>query len=491
MVTDSSVVAGDDARGRGGLSDLFGRGMAYVLIWSMQLVVSTLVSPILAHALPAEQFGGLAAAIALYQLLIVVAVFGLDQALEMRRVDEHDPQAPLSRGLLASGILLGWSFVGVVGLTSGLWAQALGFRQDNPLVLTTLLWTAPGAAVLLILGILQAEDRLGPFALVSFFSTTSALIFGLIFIFTLDRSAYMYAWGGVIGQSIACVVGLILTRPRWRGVWQPQVLRAGLALGIPLVLAGLAQFILTAADRFLVQRWLGSVEVARYQVAFTVGNAISLLLLFVNRAWLPRLKAIPSAGARLQAVRRARDGIFQLLAWAVLGVTISAPVLLRIVAPASYHVDSLVPVVFVIALGALPLASIAASTQVLITEDTSRPLIIGAIVAVLVKILMTFLGLFWLGLVGAALGTTVAVLAQAWVLGWIVNRRHSRGGIIMRTSVLVAFSILAAAISTVLPQEGWWFWGRFTISTLCLVPFYLAWGRLRAPIPIGGKNQAS
>lgn len=480
---------------RGGLSDLFGRGMIYVLIWSMQLVVSVVVSPVLAHALEPREFGSLAAAIALYQLLMLLAVFGLDQALEMRRVEEKDPKAPVSRGLLAFGMLLAWVTVAVVAVTIPLWAPAFGFDPRSPLVVITLLWTAPGAAVLMMLAMLQAEDRLGPFALVSFFSTAGALIFGLILLFTVDRTAVVYAWGGVLGQGIAALLGLILTRPRWRGIWQPTVIRAAFALGVPLVLSGLSQFVLTAADRFLVQRWLGTVEVARYQVAFTVGNVMSLLLLFTNRAWLPRLKAITDTAERWRAVVRARDGIYRLLAWALLGITVSAPVLLRIVAPPSYQLEPLVVVVFIVALGALPLTSITSSSQILVTESTSRPLAVAAVVAVVVKAVITVIGLTWLGLAGAALGTTLAVLAQAAFLRFVVSRRHSGGNASLATTALVGVTMTVAGLSTLIPQDGWWFWGRFAVSVLCLVPFFLAWRRLQgetgAKEPNGTEGELS
>ena len=158
----------------GGLSDLFGRGMIYVLIWSLQLIVATVVSPVLAHSLPAAEFGALSAAIALYQLLIVFAVFGLDQALEMQRVEEKTPGAPVSRGLLAGAIVTGWVFVTVVGVVAPWWAPVLGFGSGNPLVWVVLAWTAPASAVLMMLAMLQAEDRLGPFAAASGWRRTSS-----------------------------------------------------------------------------------------------------------------------------------------------------------------------------------------------------------------------------------------------------------------------------------------------------------------------------
>ena len=463
------------------MSDLFGRGMVYVFLWSLQIVLATVVSPILAHTIAPFEFGRISAAIALYQLLMLVGVLGLDQALEMRRVEEKTPGAPLSRGLLASAIIIAWTATGLAAATSSLWAPVLGFPPGDPLVVIVLVWTLPASAVLMMLALLQAEDRLTAFTWVSVFSTAGTLAFGLILLFTVGRTAVIYTFGNIIGQGIAFAIGLLATRPRWRGAWQqPAVLRSALALGLPLTITGLSQFILTAADRFLIQRWLGSVEVARYQVAFVVGNVMSLLLMWTNKAWLPRLKAIRDTAQRWAAVVRARDGIYELLAWALLGITVSAPVLLRVVAPESYHLEPLVMVVFVVALGALPLTSIASSVQILITESTSRPLIVGGLAAVVIKVIVTVFGLGWLGLVGAALGTTLAVLGQAVVLRWIVSLRHPGGHDSWRTMGLLLVTMAIAAVSTQLPQTGIWFWGRFVFSVLCLLPFVLAWRRLQS-----------
>lgn len=159
-----------------------------------------------------------------------------------------------------------------------------------------------------------------------------------------------------------------------------------------------------------------------------IGQVLSLLLTFTNRAWLPRLKGIVQVPMRWRVIEEARNGIYLLVAWAVLGVTVASPVLLRVFAPASYHPeDGLVTVVFLVACSAFPLASVAASGQLLITVDRSAPLAVGAGVAVLIKAVVTAALIMPLGIVGAATGTLVALLAQAVVLRWFAVRTSPRG----------------------------------------------------------------
>lgn len=482
---------------KGGHGDLFGRGMAYVVIWSMQMLAATLVSPVLTHVLPVAEFGALAAAIAMYQLLIIVAVFGLDQALEMQRIEDTDPLR--SRGLLATGVGFAFLTTGLLALGAWWWAPALGFDSAT-LVLVSLLWTAPGAGVLVVLSMLQAEDRLGRFAVVSLISTVGSQVLGIVFLFAVEplsaaipaidlgRSAVVYACGGVVGQTVALLLGMMWTRPRWRGALAWPVIRRALGLGIPLVLASLSEFVLAAGDRFAVQRWMGPVEVARYQVAFTVGNVVTLMLLFTNRAWLPRLKSISDVGQRWRAIGESRDGVYWLVGWALLGITVAAPGLLRVFAPPTYQQASLLPVVLVVGLCALPVAASGATMRLLITTRQTSGLVWSSVAAVLVKVGAT-IGLIQLwGLTGAALATLAALVVQALWLRMTVIGQHRWAGSGQAVLVFLLVIVVLSTVSTTLPQDTGWNLGRFIFGCLCLAPFTHALRCLqqgRSPLPLG------
>ncbi|WP_392508431.1 lipopolysaccharide biosynthesis protein [Naumannella halotolerans] len=466
----------DDA---GAQRDLFGRGFVYAAVWSTQLAVSTLVSPILAHVLPIQEFGSLAAAIALYQLLTVLTVFGLDQTIEMRRVE--DPDGQRSRLLLARAILFSWSVTLIVALSSPWWAPVFGFNGAGGLVAITLGWTAPGAAVLLMLGFIQAEDRLARFATVSILASAGGPLFGLLLVAAGEARATTYALGGVFAQCLALLLGLLWTKPRFLARAGQSMLRTAFVLAVPLGFAALSQYVLNAADRLVVQRILGETEVARYQVAFVIGQVLSLLLTFTNRAWLPRLKGIVQVPMRWRVIEEARNGIYLLVAWAVLGVTVASPVLLRVFAPASYHPeDGLVTVVFLVACSAFPLASVAASGQLLITVDRSGPLAVGAAVAVLTKAVVTAALITPLGIVGAATGTLVALLAQAVVLRWFAVRTSPPRPWNRRVLGVAALLVALALASVATPQTLWWNAGKLVLGILLLVPFFMTYRRLVA-----------
>lgn len=461
---------------RGSGNDLFGRGMIYVLIWSMQMIFATVISPILVRTLSKAAFGSYAAALALYQLLVIVIVFGLDQALSVQRVEDgNDLRA---RGLVATGFISSITVTVLAGVTSMWWGPVLGF-SSHQLLLLTLGWVLPGTAVLLILSLLQAEDRLLRFSIVSLLSTVGSQLTGLALLFALGRTAEIYAIGAVVGQFSALIVGLIWVRPRWRGVLDLESTKHALRIGIPLVMASLSEYALSAGDRFLIQRQLGADEVARYQVAFTVGNVVTLLLTFTNRAWLPRLKSIIDPEERWKVIGASRDGVYVLAGWAAFGITIAAPALLRIFAPESYGLDSLLLIVAVIGLGALPVAAAVASSQQLVTIRWSTPLAWGAATAVAVKAVATIVLMPVCGIDGAAIGTLLALLAQAVVLRFAVSKRHGVAHSSPRVLAFMAFVVSCCIASVLLPQTLVWNIIRFGVATACLLPFWLALRRLQ------------
>lgn len=470
-MTDAPTAEKEETADGGGR--LFGRGLIYVLGWSGQLLVSTLISPLLINLLSLSDFGVLASAIALFQLLVVFATFGLDHALEIQRVEDGGDDTK-GRGLLATAIVFVFAVLLAFLVTSHWWAPVFGFAGNRQMVYITIAWTAPAAAVFMILAILQAEDRLARFLIVSVVSTVSGQILGLGLVIWVQRSAETYAVGLLAAQWTALLLGLWWTRPRWRGIADTVTTQIALRLGTPIMLAGVSDFVLTAGDRFIIQRLLGPGEVARYQVAFVIGNAVILILAFTNRAWLPRFKKITDVQERWRVVGASRDGLYWLLGWSLLAVTVATPPVLQVITPPDYRPRSLVVIVYLIGVAVFPVAAGAASSRMLITTRRSTPIAWSSAMAVIAKVVVTFLLIDTLGLAGAALGTLAGLSAQTLWLSRAVRAEHGPMPSSRSSLVFAAGTVAAAGASVYLPQSTSWNIARFAFGLLCLIPFYRA-----------------
>jgi O-antigen/teichoic acid export membrane protein len=444
-------------------------------VWSLQLVAGTVISPVLAHVMGPTEFGAIALAIALHQLLSVFALFGIDQALVLQRAEDGDAHA--ARGLLSLGILVSAVVAIGAGLTAPLWSPVLGFSEYPELVFAVTLWTAPAAAVQVMLSFLLAEDRLRPFALVSALAAVGGQLCGLVLLFTVANNATTYALGSVASQFAAMLIGVVVTRPRLAGLLEWRINWRAITLGFPLAMGGLAYFALGAGDRVVIQRFLGSEEVGRYQVSYVVGAVVLMLLAYTNSAWAPRFAAVRDEAERWAMSVRTRDQLYRILLPVIIGMTLAAPLLLRIVAPASFRPESLTIVVFLVSLTAFPVAASGASGRLLLTLRRGKTTGIIAGVAAVLNLGLNILLVPLMGITGAALTTVCAYSVLAILQRHALPRQHDFAAPSPRLVFAIIATVLFAGSTILLPQTFEWNLARFVAALACLPWFFL---RLRS-----------
>ena len=457
--------------GAGG-SSLFGRGLLYVLVYSLQTVISTVVSPVLAHVVGPAEFGRIAAAIALLQMLVVLNVLGLDQAVILQRAEDGDNRR--ARGLVLLSVVLAAVVSVVLTLTAPLWGPALGFGPLSPLLLATLVWTFAGGSTAVVLGLLTAEDRLRTLTVVSGIAGVGGPLVGVVLVWVLGPSATSYVYGMTACQLIALAIGLAAVRPRAGGVREWSTAARGFAIGMPIAVSGMAGFVLNAGDRIVIQRLLGPEQVGRYQVAYTVGYVVVLLLMFTSQAWSPRFAAVRDRTERLAMTERSRNDLYRLLMPMVLGITLAAPIILRVVAPASFDREPLLLVVFLIAIAAFPVAASGASGRELFTLRRGRSLAIAGVVAAVLNIGLNLVLVPMVGIAGAAVATAVALTLQAQLqLRAVPDRRSSWPRTPSTIWVGIVVTCVLALLTTLVPQSLGWNLGRLGVALVCL-PWFLA-----------------
>jgi O-antigen/teichoic acid export membrane protein/cellulose synthase/poly-beta-1,6-N-acetylglucosamine synthase-like glycosyltransferase len=481
MSVDTVTVPADRAQepAKADHPNLFGRGLLYVVVFSLQLVVGSLISPFLTHLISPAQFGALSSGISLFQVLCVAAVIGLDEVLVLQRADDRKAGGDdrSARGLVTVAMIVAFSVTGIALVTLPLWAGALGFDGYRVLLIAVILWTAPSASVTAMLALLVAQDRLRPFAIVSIISAVGGSVVGMVLLLTVDRNATTYAWGGVICQFVAMGIGLAVVRPTFEAFRRWSVTTRAIRLGVPLALGSLAFFVLNAGDRIIIQRELGSVEVGRYQVAYVIGSAVVILLNFTNNAWTPHFAALKEDVARYALATRSRDELYRLLVPIVLAVTLVSPLALRILAPATFRPVGLTLVVLLVALTAFPVAASGAAQRLLVVQRRGKTVGLVAGIAAVVNIVMNLVLVPIMGISGAAVATLVSFALLAVLEVRLLPDRRLWAGAPGRVVIAVAGSVTASALSMLLPETAQWNVVKAAAAVACL-PWFLV--RLRA-----------
>ncbi len=324
----------------------------------------------------------------------------------------------------------------------------------------------PGAFSGTVSSVLFAYERMTLPALVGIGTAALNVVLGL--------GALLLGWG-VVGLAAAALAATFVTMLVFWWILQrnlPEVARGFsfgamrierklatdlLVAGWPLLLNGLLVGLFFKVDQFILEPFLGSLSIERYNAAYSYLNFVLLITPAVTLALFPRM----SRHAQDDKPRLAREYGFALKALVALsgliivGTVWFAPLLVSIVTSwnEKFLPDSAIALQILIFF--LPFSFVNGVTQyVLIALDKQR-LITRAFALTLVFNVVANLALVpWLGIYGAAIVTVLSeiVLLVPFVL-WIRRELGSVGG---GVDIAVGWKPLAAGLVTGAAMYGLW-----------------------------------
>jgi O-antigen/teichoic acid export membrane protein len=363
-------------------------------------------------------------------------------------------------------------------LTGRLWSDPLGFGSYGGAVRLAVLWAGASAVTASLLALLRSQDRLPEFSAVSLLQSVVAEAASLVLLVVLAPTAEAFVLGRLAAQVLAVGLGLAFTRARGLRSGDLPLVRAALRYGLPLVPAMIGSFVLGASDRFLIQGLLGETAVARYSVAYNIAALPLLVISVVHSVWLPRFFAA-GTGADGDAVTTAsRDALYRLLAPVMVGLSVVAPLALRVWAPPSYRPDGLLLVFAVVVVSVVPYAAGYSATRVLLAASRTRTVAASAVVASLVNIALNFWWIPIWGILGAALATYVAYALQHVIL---LLPTRGRPTSTTHTGLVSAVAGLVTAIAVVwLPTDVAGLVLRGVLGVACLGWFAAVYAGIRS-----------
>lgn len=231
--------------------------------------------------------------------------------------------------------------------------------------------------------------------------------------------------------------------------------RAAFAFGVPLVLNEVAFVVLDAADRTLVQHYLGAVDLGIYAVAYGLAAMIqSLLLTPLNLAVVPMYLQLWDAGEHEKTSRFISTGVdLLLLGGAGLFVIVCATAreLVLVAASAKYLAAAdLIPMIFAGLL--IFTAYVFVNAGLMVAKKTARIAVVMSVSAV-VNIALNCALLPRLGLRGAALATLVSYTFCTLALAVAASRFLPLRVEPRRVAVYLVAAVAAWAASRALHPE--------------------------------------
>lgn len=251
---------------------------------------------------------------------------------------------------------------------------------------------------------LRFEGNSIGYAIVSVFYATSnlasAFVFGIIY--DLGLTAILYSM--VISVLIASMLGLFLLRKSFGFVFKLNLLKQLLKFSTPLVPASMLIFVSLYIDRYMINTLLSLESVGHYGVAVRLASAASLVMIGFQMAITPLVYKHynePETPQRLAVIFKyfVIFAVFFFLAYSL----IVEELLTILTTPDFYSVANVIPI--------LILAFLFSNMYVFmpgigIRKKTHLIFLIG-FVAAIINIILNYLLIPVLGMVGAALATTI------------------------------------------------------------------------------------
>jgi O-antigen/teichoic acid export membrane protein len=463
---------------------MFTRDFVYLGVSALQVVLAAAMTPIVTRLVGVYEFGQLALAITVAELLGLTVSLGLPFAAQKVFVGEDGDRR--SRGVLAISAVLAVAASLVVVLAAPAWGPAVGLDRVLDARLAAL-WGTCFALTLTSLAMLRSREKLRMAILVAALQSVGAQAAGVLLLYLWVPTVTSYLCGMIIGQGAAAFVGLLAVRPDWSALAGIRRYGGTFLFGLPMVPQQLSAFILGVGDRVVIRHLLGSAAVGRYSVAYNMGSLGFIILVFVFQAWMPRIYAVADRVARSRLLASSRDMMNLLLIPVVCGLAAGAPVVLRVWVPKSFHPAELTLIVAIVAICTFPFGQFTANLRALMSEGKTGWAAVATLVAAAVNIGLNVVMVPFLGITGSAIATVLSYALCARLTRPPVSFGLQVPGASVLLRTLIGGAVAVTLAIGVLPTSPVWLAIRLAMVAGALLAFALLLRRAMAGFEISAR----
>ena len=431
---------------------MFGRDSIYLGLWAGQTVVAAVITPVATRLLGPSQFGQVWAAIAVMQVLVAMASFSLQTAVQ-RAFAEENGEAK-ARRLVALSITLATITLVIAYVTGPLWSRPLGLGDFPLAVRYAVAWAATSAMSNAALGLVRSRDQLGWFALAGLMQSIVAAGLALGFVVLGRRSASNYLLGELVGQLLCVAVALFAARPELPSRPDIPMLSAALRYSAALVPGLLAGFVMDGSDRIIIHGDLGPTAVAKFAVARNIGGFITIFIFMLEIVWMPRLYALRDSPVVYTVLRASRSGLIVLSVCMSVAIAMFSPMLLWVWVPHSFDPKHLLLVTALIAAMGISQAAGQSFLQVLLLANRSARVSFATVGSAVINLGLNLFVIPRYGIDGAAAVTLLSYTLQASAMWFFAVRTGILPPVGLRLFLLILGGAAICVASSAIPVDA-------------------------------------
>jgi O-antigen/teichoic acid export membrane protein len=324
----------------GRLKDLFRNLVVYGLGDTATQIISFFLLPIYARYLTTSDYGVLALLLTIEVVTKVIFRWGIDGAFMRLYFDCPDQPARQRLAstqfyflLVANGALL------ALGLIGAAWLGPYLFHTDkyNWTMRLVLINTFVVGFYYLPFHVMRIESRTGTFMTLGVARSLATILMRLLLII-------VFGWGvhGVVLSDIVVTTAFTIVLLRWfapliRPVFSRELLRESLRFGLPRLPHGVAQQVISSADRYVLGRFVSLHELGLYSTGASFGQGLKLFLSSFEQAWAPFYFGVMGEPDAKQTLARVTTYGIVILSLLVSGLAACARDLVTAAMPAAFH----------------------------------------------------------------------------------------------------------------------------------------------------------
>lgn len=389
--------------------------IVYVIAGGLQRGIPVLSLPVVTRLLEPDQFGLVALTTAAATLIAAFMSLGINAAV-VRLYHEDAPTGPARwAALVRVQLLLSAAAAVLLVATGPWWGPLLSAAGWSPVLAFGVLLAISISWNSLAMGLLRAAGRPIAFGANGLLQAVVGVGAGIALATRFDASGYVA--GLAAGALAASAIGIA---QMWRPAdWDRASIRSGLLLSWPFLLHRISLWVLALSDRVIIERLIGAEAVGRYNAGYVVAGALLVFVDSAQSAWAPRYFADrdPAKASIVGSLVRAGDA-FAVMASAAM--ILAAPVLVTLIAPASYDVPP--AILALVGAAVMPQVGYFVWIAVLLDNKRTKGVGVASASAAAVNIALNLLLVPRWGIEGAAAATAVAYALQATIVGAYANR---------------------------------------------------------------------
>jgi len=429
-----------------GTIELLRHGKNYTSASVLIKGLSVLSIPIMTRLLTPADYGTLAVFGSLFAIFSIFYGLGLRGAVSRYYYEKTDDFGTF----FSTNALLLWSFGIIISILLYFFSDAIAKSTNVPetLISLALLGAFFSASYEYVSSYFQASKQSLLLSRLSIVRAVLSLIMTVVVTLMLNENKYL---GSIYATMVFSVIffffSIYIVQKVGKWNFDLKYIKYALIFGLPVTIHLLSGLILNTFDQIMINSMVGSNETGLYSFAYKVGMLFQMVIFAMNQSWVP-LFYEKMRDKEYESIKITAKKYAYLVGFLALFVTISGPVLVKVLAPIEY--TKALPLVPIIISGFIFQYFYLMYINYAFFEKKTSSIATITLLAGILNIGLNYLAIPLYGYAAAA-WTTLLTYMVFFVLHYINIRLHIKNLIYIPLKIIVTpglFAMLLIGAST-------------------------------------------